>query len=146
MIKTHQLPVLMMIPVILLAAACGPAAMPAAAEPTARPYTPVVVEEAAGEPAPLVGVVEDGLIAFQTNCSSCHAIEEGVVIEGPSLFAAGSRLEYDYIKESILYPEAHDAFVEAQLAAVDVDMPTDFAGLLTPQQLEDLIAYVQSLK
>ena len=66
-------------------------------------------------------------------------------IYGSSLFGAGSRLSYDKVKESIIYPKAHDAYLEAELHAVDVSMPADFGGLLTLQQIEDLITFILSL-
>lgn len=140
-----NLSVLLIIPLLLITA-CG-SVDTIGVDPTARPYTPEVFEGGEGDGSvPLVGNPEAGLVVFQKNCGGCHAIEEGAEIVGPSLFAAGTRLDYDQVKESIIYPEAHNAFLESEHAAVDVDMPTDFAGYLSAQQLEDLIAYVMSLK
>jgi hypothetical protein len=63
----------------------------------------------------------------------------------PSLFGAGSRLSYDKAKESIVYPKAHNDYLKDELHAVDVDMPADFGGLFTLQQLEDLVTFILSL-
>jgi hypothetical protein len=62
------------------------------------------------------------------------------------LFEAGTRLDYDYVKESILDPTAHDAYYEDLYTESGTTMPTDFGQLLSERQLEDVIAYVMSLK
>ncbi|WKZ37381.1 MAG: cytochrome c [Anaerolineales bacterium] len=145
MIKMKQLSVFLIVLFALLVTACGSAEGNVAA-PTARPYTPQTVQEGNEASGPIVGQPENGKALFDIHCIACHDIVEDGVAPGPALHLAGTRMEPDYVKESIIYPQAHDAYLEAELSAVDVDMPTDFAGLLTPQQLEDLVAYVLTLK
>jgi mono/diheme cytochrome c family protein len=144
--KKMVLPVSILLSLILLVTACGGVTEVERVEPTARPYTPQTGAESDPEEVVLVGNPVDGFVVFEQYCLVCHLVDADEDIGGPSLLNAGLRMEYDYVKESILYPEEHDAWVERELDAVDVDMPTDFGGLLTPQQLEDLIAYVLSLK
>jgi cytochrome c2 len=130
---------------LFLVAACSSASS-SAAEPTARPYTPDPSLATGGEAEPVVGNPEDGVVVFEQYCSECHDIAEGQNIEGPSLFEAGTRLDYEYVKESILYPTEHLAFVEGEFEVDDTTMPTDFQEWMSAQQLEDVIAYVMSLE
>lgn len=94
----------------------------------------------------LSGDPELGLVVFQQYCSECHDIAEGQVIEGPPLFEAGTRLDYDYVKESILYPTEHIAYYEGLYNEDGTNMPTDFKNLLSDRQLDNVIAYLMSLK
>jgi mono/diheme cytochrome c family protein len=144
--KTKLSIVFLAVTIIFLAAACGPAPS-ANVEPTARPYTPESVQEGAGgASSELVGNPEDGKVVFEQYCSECHDIQEGVNIEGPSLFEAGTRYDYNYVKESVLFPTAHLAFIEGEFEVDDSSMPVDFQEWMSAQQLEDVIAYVLSLK
>jgi len=145
MVKMKQLCVFLIVLFALLFTACGSAEGNAAA-PTARPYTPQDFQGDNDASEALVGQPENGKVLFDTHCIGCHDTAEDGVAPGPSLYLAGTRLEYDYVKESIITPQAHDAYLETELSVVDVDMPSDFAGLLTPQQLEDLVAYILSIK
>jgi nitric oxide reductase subunit C len=122
-----QLSIPLIISILFLLAACGSAGSSAADN------------ELTGDP-------ELGQIVFQQYCSECHSTTEGQVIEGPPLFEAGTRLDYDYVKESILDPTAHDAYYEDLYTESGTTMPTDFGQLLSDRQLEDVIAYVMSLK
>ena len=129
---------------VFVVAACG-SATSGNVQPTARPYTPEAVDNP--EAAALVeGNAQDGEAVFAQYCSGCHSIQEGEDIEGPSLYQAGDRMDYDYVKESVLYPEAHLAFVEGRFEVDDTTMPVDFQEWMSEQQLEDVIAYVLSLK
>jgi mono/diheme cytochrome c family protein len=142
--KTNQLFVFLMIMIVLLLAACGPAMEAGIPAPTARPYTAMELPPPYGESAPVVGDKDNGQVLYQQYCGECHTTEENGKSAAPSLFGAGSRLSYDQVKESIIYPKAHDAYLEAELHAVDVNMPSDFGGLLTIQQIEDLITFIRS--
>lgn len=136
--------VFLIISFVIVLTACGPAAG-SNVEPTARPYTPEDVQ-AGGGSGPIEGNAEDGVVVFEQYCSECHDIKEGVNIEGPSLFEAGTRYDYDYVKESVLYPTAHLAYIEGQFEVDDSSMPADFQEWMSTQQLEDVVAYVLSLK
>jgi mono/diheme cytochrome c family protein len=73
------------------------------------------------------------LVVFEQYCSGCHKTAEGQNLEGPSLFDAGSRFDYDYVKESILYPTEHLAYVEGEFEVDDTTMPTDFQEWMSTQ-------------
>jgi mono/diheme cytochrome c family protein len=123
-----QLSVPLIISLLFLVTACGSAGSDAA------------------EATELSGDPELGLIVFQQYCSECHDVAEGQVIEGPPLFEAGTRLSYDYVKESILSPTEHIAYYEGLYNEDDTSMPTDFEQVLNDRQLDNVIAYVMSLK
>lgn len=133
-----------MISIALLATACG-SAEKSGADPTALPYTPMAYEGGSGGSEPIVGRPEEGQKVFEEHCSICHAIEKGELIEGPSLYAAGTRLTYDYVKESIRLPWEHMASFEEGEDFTETTMPTDFEQKLSTQDFEDLIAYILSL-
>lgn len=145
MYKTHLLLFSIMSLFVLVLAACGTAAEPEAAAPTARPYTAMELPPPYENSEQIVGNKENGQVLYQQYCSQCHATEQNGVSVAPSLFGAGSRLSYDKAKEAIVYPKAHNDYLKDELHAVDVDMPADFGGLFTLQQLEDLVTFIRSL-
>ena len=142
--KMKKLSVILIVSLVFFVTACGSAGT--SAEPTARPYTPDPSLGTGSEAEPVAGNAENGMVVFEQYCSECHDIAEGQNIEGPSLFEAGIRLDYDYVKESILYPTEHLAYVEGKFEVDDTTMPTDFQEWMSAQQLEDVIAYVMSLE
>ena len=82
-------------------------------------------------------------------CGSCHSLEAGVTLVGPSLagigtqagsMEAGKSAEL-YLRESITDP---NAFVVAGFLANI--MPTVYGSQLTSKQIDDLVAYLLSLK
>jgi nitric oxide reductase subunit C len=82
-------------------------------------------------------------------CSSCHSTEVGKVIIGPSLAGVASRAAErksgisadDYLRESILDPNAY--IVEGFRKGV---MYQKFGDVLTDEDLDNLIAYLLTLK
>jgi nitric oxide reductase subunit C len=94
-------------------------------------------------------------------CAACHSIAPGVNMAGPSLAGLEARAapllssgEYKgkakdlagYIRESITEPSAHvvpGAMYSANGASF---MPTTYAKDLTPAQIDQLVAYLSSLK
>jgi nitric oxide reductase subunit C len=95
-------------------------------------------------------------------CVTCHSVESGVVLVGPSLAAIGKRAEErihdpryegsakngeEYIEESI---ESPSAFVVAggpySTPTGTSLMPDMYAKILKPEQLKDLVAYLKTLQ
>jgi cytochrome c2 len=81
-------------------------------------------------------------------CMTCHDTTSGITVVGPTLKGVSHHAEEhaqgksvdEYLHESILNP---DAYVVPGFNPV---MPKHFGTALTPQQIEDLIAYLKSLK
>jgi mono/diheme cytochrome c family protein len=98
--------------------------------------TIVPVEFGFGDP-------KDGLLLFNDHCFECHSTQDGQAIAGPSLFAAGDKFSYAYVKESIQDP--HIVVVDVQDPQFeDAEMPKDIVAELSEQELEDIISYVLS--
>ncbi|MFN2151777.1 MAG: c-type cytochrome [Anaerolineales bacterium] len=89
------------------------------------------------------------VIGSQAGCSTCHSLEANVIIVGPSLAGIASRAgktvsgesAEEYLRESILKPDAH--LVEGFPAGT---MPQVWGEVLTSEQVNDLIAYLMTLK
>lgn len=82
-------------------------------------------------------------------CSTCHDVSNGATIIGPSLKGVGTRAAtrmpgmsaVDYLRESITKP---NAFVVPNFQAGL--MPQTFGQMLSTQQINDVIAYLLTLK
>ena len=124
---------LLMIALVLGLAACGGDAEAPAATGGG--------DAAAGE----VVFVETAVPA----CNTCHSLEPGVTLVGPSLATigaeAGSRISgvsaADYLRQSITDP---DSFVVEGFASGL--MTQNYQTQLTEEQIEDLVAYMLTLK
>ena len=89
------------------------------------------------------------VIGSQAGCSTCHSVEPGVVVIGPSVAGIGTRAgtlvtgqsAADYLKESITDPDAYVA--EGFPASI---MPQGYAQELTSEQVDQLVAYMLTLK
>lgn len=85
------------------------------------------------------GNVERGAVYFtKYACAGCHSINEEKLV-GPSLKGLARRADEAVMKQSILEPNA--VITEGFPAA----MPS-FAGVLTEQELADLLAYLGTLR
>jgi nitric oxide reductase subunit C len=80
------------------------------------------------------------VIGSQAGCVTCHSRTEGEVIVGPSLAGIGSR-DAEYIRTSILDPNA--VVVDGYTADT---MPDVWGEELTGEQVDQLVAYLQTLK
>ncbi|MBK7897056.1 MAG: cytochrome c [Candidatus Promineifilaceae bacterium] len=87
--------------------------------------------------------------ASAPGCITCHSLEPGVVIVGPSQSDVGARAETaiegmsaeDYLRQSIVEPNAHIA----EGYTPDV-MYQNFGEELTNSQINDLVAFMLTLK
>jgi mono/diheme cytochrome c family protein len=115
----------------------------------------MILAACGGKPAP-VGDLAAGEALFKQatigaapGCATCHSTEPGVVIVGPSLAGvasrAGERVEGEtaeqYLRNSILDPNAY--VVEGFSPGT---MYQNFADALSDQQVNDLVAYLLTLK
>ena len=92
------------------------------------------------------GDAERGRIIVRTHpvasCLRCHRLDgEGGEV-GPALDGLASRKERSYIRESLVNPQA--AMAEGYPAQVSPMPP--FGVLLAPQELEDVMAYLMTLR
>ena len=94
-------------------------------------------------------------------CSSCHSTQPGVVMAGPSLAGIGTNAaariaaaDYKgsakdaagYIKESITAPSAHLVPGPTFSAAGTSFMPPGLDKMMAPEQLDQLVTYLSSLR
>ena len=130
----------------------APGAGGSATPPAARPVTGAENPMALGEQV---------FRSATPACVACHSIAPGVNMAGPSLAGLEARAapllasgEYKgkakdlagYIREAITQPSAHvvpGAMYSANGASF---MPTTYAKDLTPAQIDQLVAYLSSLK
>jgi len=122
------------------------------APPGARPLT--------GEENP-IALGERVFRTATPACTACHSTAPGVDMAGPSLAGVKGRTEAllagadykgkakdveGYLHESIVEPSAH--LVPGPMYSADGTsfMPTTYAKDLTPEQIDQLVAYLMSLK
>lgn len=108
----------------------------------------------AGDAAPAVSPATQaaaqlkGAQVFARNCAACHATVPDTVIVGPSLAGiartAATRVEgldaQAYLRASITHPDAYLVEGFPNL------MPPTFGQTLTPDELDNLIAYLLTLE
>jgi nitric oxide reductase subunit C len=99
--------------------------------------------------------------AAPPGCAACHSTSPGVVLAGPSMAHMAARAETtvqspdytgaattaeEYVRESILEPSAH--IVPGELFSVGGTsvMPNNYDEMLTPEQIEQLVAYLMTLR
>ena len=120
--------------------ACGGEAAPAGEEGQAARAGDVAAGEA---------LYNQSVIGSLAGCMTCHSLEPGVTMVGPSLAnigaEAGSRVSGqaadEYLRQAIVEPNAHivEGFGEGL-------MPVGYGNELSEQQLNDLVAFLLSLK
>lgn len=118
------------------------------AEPSAAAGDPVAQGEALFRASPAA-------------CFTCHSTAPGVAMAGPSLAGVGARAEElvaaaeyagsatdaaGYVRESIVQPSAH--LVPGTLYSADGRsfMPDNYERILTAEQIEQLVAYLMTLR
>ncbi|MEE8401159.1 MAG: cytochrome c [Candidatus Hydrothermarchaeaceae archaeon] len=152
--KTSHL-VYLLVAIVFITAGCtqngGPAttAPPVKTEaPTTQPPATTTAPPATTEaPASVpVGNIDAGKEVFSgKTCSVCHFIkgdyEVGSPLIAPELSDIGARKDAAFIKESILDPNA----VVAEGYTLGM-MPQNFGDQLSEVELNDIVAYLSSLK
>ena len=135
-----------------------------AIQPPADAAAPEASQAAAATPAGDENPIAIGEKIFRTAapaCTACHSTQPGVNMAGPSLAGIKTRTEAllasgtykgkakdvaGYIHESIVEPSAH-LVPGAMYSANGVSfMPTTYAQALKPEQIDQLTAYLSSLR
>ena len=127
---------LLLLVLVLSLAACGGESAPAGGE-GAGPSG----DAAAGEKLFAGGA--------QPACNTCHSLEAGVKLVGPSLAkigtGAGSRVSgqsaQEYLRQSIVEP--NDSIAEGFAANI---MPATYGSSLSDKQVDDLVAFMLTLE
>lgn len=133
---------------ILVSGAAVPAANIGEATPQAASNDPVELGRALFAQSP-------------PSCGGCHSTAAGVTLVGPSLADISARADKtmasssyhgsaktpeEYIRESILEPNAYVVPGNTFSAGGQSLMPADFQKTLTPAQVDHLVAYLMSLR
>ncbi len=116
-----------------------------------RQILPVVIKDAqitGGDPKRGKEIFFSNSIGSGVGCRLCHSIKPNEVRVGPSLAGiatrAGTRIPgmsaEEYIRQSILHP---DAYI---VPGFDNKMPTYISENLSKQDLDDLVAFLMTLK
>ncbi|WP_157272038.1 c-type cytochrome [Azohydromonas aeria] len=121
--------------------------------PGARPVTP-----AQDNPIALGQAV---FRSVQPACNACHSVAPGVNMAGPTLaglatraaqtvadpgYKGNARDAEGYIREAIVQPSAHLVPGAMYSANGQSFMPTTYGSGLQPQQIDQLVAYLATLK
>ena len=133
---------------ILVRGSAVPGAVLGAAPPQAASQDPVELGRALFSATP-------------PGCAACHSVAPGVNIVGPTLAAipatAAARIagaDYrghardaaGYIRESIVEPNAHVLVGPTYSVAGRSLMPSDYAQTLKPEQVDQIVAYLLTLR
>lgn len=105
---------------------------------------------AIGDPARGEELFQQNILGNSTaGCITCHSLEPGVTIVGPPQNDVGFRASQrvsgmsaeEYLRESIVEPDAY--VVEGFTAGT---MTGDFDAVLTEEEINDLVAYLLTLR
>ncbi len=135
--------ILALLALALLLAACGGGGE--------EQEEPAPVAERAGDAAAGERLFKQATIGSLSGCSVCHSLEHGKTIVGPSLAEVATHADEhaqamslsveEYLRQSILDP---NAFVVEGFAPGN--MPAGFGDALSEKQLNDLVAFLLTLK
>jgi nitric oxide reductase subunit C len=99
--------------------------------------------------------------ATPPGCAACHSVAPGINIVGPTLagipetaarrigspdYRGTAKDAAGYIRESIVDPNAHVLTGPTYAAGGRTLMPTDYAQTLKPQQVDQIVAYLLTLR
>jgi len=108
--------------------------------------------------------VEVGRVTFNASppaCAACHSIAPGVNLVGPTMagmvataaerigspsYKGKAKTPAEYIRESILDPNAHVLEGPTYAAGGRSLMPSDYGQTLKPEQIDHIVAYLLTLK
>ena len=133
-------------------AACGGGSEPAA------PAAPAPATTTGGNAANGQTLFSQSILGGNAGCITCHSLEAGKVLVGPTMAGIGTRAANtvpgqtaeEYLRESIVDTNAflakgcNASNLEAQCAAGI--MPQDWPQKLSAQEIDDLVAYLLTLK
>ncbi len=108
-------------------------------------------EAAAGDPAKGEELFKSQTLADNPGCITCHSLEPGKTLVGPSMAgiatdAAGDAAEAGISTEEMLKTMIVDPNDEIAEGFPKDVMPQDWGKKLTPEQLNDVIAFLMTLK
>ena len=147
-------------PLLVTGAGMQGSAFDAAPKPDGAPGG-IVSTRPVGKGDNPIALGEDIFKTAVPSCVACHSIAPGVNMAGPSLAGVAGRGEVligeadysgqatdaaGYIRESIVSPSAHVITGPMYSASGTSFMPPTYADSLTPEQLDQLVAYLSSLK
>ncbi len=104
--------------------------------------------EAASPPPTLSPQAQVGKQVFSRNCGACHSTSPDTIIVGPSLAGVANRAAtrvsdqdaYTYLLTSVMQP---DAYLDEGYENL---MPNNLSKQLTGEELDAVIAYLQTLQ
>jgi mono/diheme cytochrome c family protein len=102
-----------------------------------------------GGPASGEALFLQPMIGTQPGCVTCHSLQAGLTLVGPSLANAGTeagsavpgQAAQEYLRQAIVAPDEH---VVAGFGAGI--MPALYGSELSDQQIQDLVAYLLTLR
>jgi cytochrome c2 len=136
----------------LLAACGGSGSAPAA------PAVQAPAEATGGDAANGQALFRQSVLAGNAGCVTCHSLEPGKVLVGPSMGGIATRAATtvpgqsaeQYLRESIVDTNAFLSTgcnaANPQAPCVAGIMPQDWPQKLTEQQIDDLVAYLLTLR
>lgn len=121
---------------LLVSAGCGNS------EPAASTTT-TITAGATLRPVETFGrdLFEERVVGVNPGCVTCHSLEEGVTLVGPSLFDVSSRIpgmsDADYVRQSITDPDSYvvEGFAPGQ-------MSPDWGQVLSEAQIDSLVDFL----
>lgn len=138
--------------ITIVLAACGGGSEPAA------PAEPAPAAATGGNAANGQALFSQSVLAGNAGCTTCHSLEAGKALVGPSMAGIGTRAAAtvpgesaeQYIRTSIVNT---NAFLAKGCNASDLEaqcvagiMPQDWPQKLSAQEIDDLVAYLLTLK
>lgn len=128
-------PHVLFVVLVALLASCGNDADPEPSVSVSEPGTAALGEE----------LFNQRVVGSNPGCVTCHSLDEGVLLVGPSLAGMADRAgttvpglsAADYLRQSITEPDAFvvDGFAEGQ-------MPGGWDESLSPLQIESLVDFL----